>query len=93
MRFRSHTLDSPYLPGAQSDGTEGALWRDPPNYWEQIVWPAYVEAHEHIFENGEIERGSPSGKVKDLILIEGMEKSMAETIELVCSRLAEVAQK
>lgn len=40
----------------QSD-PEGSLWRDPPHYWEQIVYPAYVRANEHLFEGEDVERG------------------------------------
>lgn len=44
--------------GVQTNA-EGALWRDPPGYWEQIVWPAYVNAHEKLFVGGDIENGLP----------------------------------
>ena len=33
------------------------MWRDPPLYWEQIVWPAYVAAHKDMLEGGDIEHG------------------------------------
>jgi len=26
------------------------MWRDPPNYFEGLVWPAYVDAHRALFE-------------------------------------------
>lgn len=35
----------------------GGVWEDPPNYFDQIVYPAYVKAHEHIFEDGNVEKG------------------------------------
>lgn len=73
-------------PGAQSD-PEGGFWRDPPNYWEQIVWPAYVNAHKDILENGDVELGKSNGKVADLEIIEGLEKTMDETVEFVCEKL------
>ncbi|EJF57622.1 P-loop containing nucleoside triphosphate hydrolase protein [Dichomitus squalens LYAD-421 SS1] len=66
---------------------EGSLWRDPPNYWEQIVWPAYVAAHEQILENGDVEHGKPNGKVPGLLLFEGLEVGMSEMVERVCSVL------
>ncbi|KAG8750280.1 ribosylnicotinamide kinase [Serendipita sp. 396] len=37
---------------------EGSFWRDPPGYWDDIVWPAYLKAHERIFEGGDIDHGS-----------------------------------
>ena len=73
-------------PGVQSD-PEGSLWRDPPHYWEQIVWPAYVAAHEQILENGDVEHGKPNGRVRGLLLIEGLEMSMTEMVDRVCNVL------
>jgi nicotinamide/nicotinate riboside kinase len=77
---------TPFGHGVQSD-PEGALWRDPPNYWEQIVWPAYVKAHSSILEGADMDTAEPSGKVKDLVLIEGTKQSMGEMVEEVCKRL------
>ncbi|KAI0695952.1 P-loop containing nucleoside triphosphate hydrolase protein [Cerioporus squamosus] len=75
-----------YHTAVQSD-PEGSLWRDPPNYWEQIVWPAYVEAHEGILENGDVEHGQSNGKVAGLLVFDGLELSMSEMVERVCSVL------
>ncbi|KAI9066583.1 Flavocytochrome c [Trametes sanguinea] len=66
---------------------EGSLWRDPPNYWEQIVWPAYVDAHKDMLENGDVEHGKPNGKVPGLILLEGLELSMTDMVDRVCGVL------
>ena len=73
-------------PGVQSD-PEGTLWRDPPHYWEQIVWPAYVEAHEGMLEGGDIEHGQPNGTVPGLQLFEGLELSMNAMVDRVCTIL------
>lgn len=54
----------------QSD-PEGSLWRDPPNYWEQIVYPAYVRAHEHLFAGGDVENGEINSKYDDLLVLPG----------------------
>ena len=70
----------------QSD-PEGTLWRDPPEYWEQIVWPAYVDAHQGMLEGGDIEHGQPNGTVPGLILFEGLELNMSEQVERVCGVL------
>ncbi|TCD66720.1 ribosylnicotinamide kinase [Steccherinum ochraceum] len=69
---------------------EGGFWKDPPKYWEQIVWPAYVAAHRGIVENGDVERGKSNGKVESLEIIEGLEKTMDETVEFVCEKMLEV---
>lgn len=44
------------LPGVQTD-PEGSLWRDPPGYWESIVYPAYVQSSAGLFEGGDVEHG------------------------------------
>lgn len=45
------------LKSDPDDAAAGGVWTDPPNYFEQIVYPAYVKAHEQMFENGNIEHG------------------------------------
>ena len=74
----------------QSD-PEGALWRDPPNYFEQIVYPAYVKAHERLLTDGDVERGLPNGTVKDLILIESEKLTMDEVFEKACEAIVGVS--
>jgi len=52
------------------------FWRDPPEYFEKIVWPEYVKSHEHLFENGNV-----NGRLIDphIHLIEST--SMLEMVE------------
>jgi len=66
---------------------EGELWRDPPNYWEQIVWPAYIEAHKHVFENGNWESGASSGNVEDLLIIDELETGMTRAVNEACEKI------
>lgn len=59
---------------------DGEVWEDPPFYFDEIVWPAYLEAHAKMFENSDVEHGAllptsdenntDGGPVKDLVLIE-----------------------
>ena len=70
----------------QSD-PEGSLWRDPPNYWEDIVYPAYHDAHKDVFVDGDVEHGHLTSTVSGLILIEGLEISMSDAVEQCCSLL------
>jgi nicotinamide/nicotinate riboside kinase len=97
--------------GVQSD-PEGSLWRDPPHYWEQIVWPAYVEAHTGLFAAGDLARGAPApvapstsaavldgdsvphdgGPVKDLVVVEALEHSMGEIVDLACALLQKAVE-
>ena len=76
----------------QSD-PEGSLWRDPPNYWENIVYPAYLNAHKDIFTNGDVEHGQLTLNAGGLILIEGLEISMSDAVEQCCSVLKAMAEK
>ena len=38
---------------------EGSFWEDPPGYWDDIVWPAYLKAHHKMFQNNDVEHGQP----------------------------------
>ena len=31
------------------------FWEDPPGYVDKIVWPNYVDAHQFMFEDGDVE--------------------------------------
>jgi hypothetical protein len=73
----------------QSD-PEGTLWRDPPNYWEQIVYPAYLDAHYEMFEDGDVERGRPGNKVQGLVLLESLEMEMVDAVETCCEVLRDL---
>ncbi|KAH7339636.1 P-loop containing nucleoside triphosphate hydrolase protein [Rhizoctonia solani] len=48
---------------------EGALWRDPPHYWEQIVYPAYVNAHKHLFKGEDVEKGELTPEYANALLL------------------------
>ena len=77
----------------QSD-PEGALWRDPPGYWEDIVYPAYVEAHQELFVDGDTEKGKLSGKkVENLVLLETLQMTMSEAVERSCEVVKEFLVK
>ncbi|KAF5326235.1 hypothetical protein D9611_000069 [Ephemerocybe angulata] len=68
----------------QSD-PEGSLWRDPPGYWEDIVWPAYVDAHKDLFVDGDVENGQLSGeKVENLVLLDTLQLSMSDAVDKSC---------
>lgn len=75
----------------QSD-PEGSLWRDPPDYWDDIVYPAYLDAHKDIFVDGDVEHGRLTSTVSELILIEGLEISMSDAVEQCCSVLKEMVE-
>jgi hypothetical protein len=35
---------------------DGYIWSHPPNYWENVVWPAYLKAHKDLFAEGAVNR-------------------------------------
>lgn len=67
---------------------EGETWTDPPQYWEKIVWPAYINAHKHLFENDDIKAPTLSAKAKDLdlILFESMDAKMGHMVATVIDK-------
>jgi nicotinamide/nicotinate riboside kinase len=85
----SHHLHLVFIRGVQSD-PEGELWRDPPNYWEHIVWPAYIEAHRHVFEDGNWESGPSSGNIGELLIIDELEAGMTRAVNEVCEKAKQV---
>ncbi|KAJ7078836.1 P-loop containing nucleoside triphosphate hydrolase protein [Mycena belliarum] len=80
-----------YHTAVQSD-PEGTLWRDPPHYWEQIVYPAFVDAHAAVFEGGDVEAGAPSGKVAGLVLLESLSMSMEDAVSRSCEAICAFAE-
>lgn len=66
---------------------EGSLWQDPPNYWENIVWPAYLRAHAPIFDNGDAEDGQSNGTVPELFVLEGENTGMTVLFERACQEI------
>ncbi|KAJ8502029.1 hypothetical protein ONZ45_g11922 [Pleurotus djamor] len=66
---------------------EGDTWRDPPQYWEKIVWPAYVDAHKELFQDGDVVAGQLSGKVDDVILFESTETEMKDMVNTAMERI------
>ncbi|KAG8746322.1 ribosylnicotinamide kinase [Ceratobasidium sp. 414] len=84
-----------YHTAVQSDA-EGALWRDPPHYWEQIVYPAYARAHEHLFENGDVENGALSPTYAEELVVlpgEGYGKhmEMGEMVDVTAQRILDAS--
>lgn len=57
------------------------------------MYPAYVDANRDVFENGDVENGDPSGKIKGLILLESLKMDMNEAVDRCCTVLKEVASQ
>ncbi|GAA5889150.1 hypothetical protein JCM6882_009755 [Rhodosporidiobolus microsporus] len=67
---------------------EGSLWRDPPNYWDLCVYPAYLRAHKPLFVDGDVEAGPiDSAAIEGVKLFEakelGMEKMVVQSLEAI----------
>ncbi|KAG8902502.1 ribosylnicotinamide kinase [Tulasnella sp. 403] len=83
---------SGYFTAVQSD-PEGTMWRDPPQYWENIVYPAFLRAHQDLFENGDVEKGASTGKVPNLIVFNGLEYTMTDMLDRACRRISASAEE
>ncbi|BGO93599.1 ribosylnicotinamide kinase [Rhodotorula toruloides] len=76
-----------YHTAVQSD-PEGSLWRDPPDYWDKCVWPAYLKAHRPLFVNGDVESGAiDSSAIEGVELFEAKELSMDEMVDRAAARI------
>ena len=76
------------------DAAAGGVWVDPPNYFDQIVYPAYVKAHEDIFERGDVEKGAlrPAWEgLQVLAPLEG-EEEMTKAFQLSCQIILEACR-
>jgi len=66
---------------------EGDIWRDPPMYWEKVVWPAHVRAHRHIFKDEDVEKGDPNGKVKEMILFDSTATKVDDMLSAIMDKI------
>lgn len=76
---------------------EGTVWKDPPGYFDNIVWPAYQAAHERVFQHGQLEHGeaasgeaSAGGPVSDLIVLDarpGTDAEMSWLVDHTCEAI------
>lgn len=62
------------------------MWEDPPGYFDNIVYPAYVKAHADVFRDGDVEEGGAHPD-SGVVLIhpphgeEGMTAALGEACE------------
>ncbi|KIJ06758.1 hypothetical protein PAXINDRAFT_91531, partial [Paxillus involutus ATCC 200175] len=88
-----------YRTAGKGYSLSGTLWHDPPMYWEQIVYPAYVEAHQDMFEHGDVENGKLTGEkeVTGAVMMEpvkkGEEMTMDDMVRRSCEVLADFMDK
>ncbi|KDQ15268.1 hypothetical protein BOTBODRAFT_31926 [Botryobasidium botryosum FD-172 SS1] len=63
---------------------DGTIWEDPPHYWEQIQYPAYKRAHQHLYVDGDVENGRLSGEIDGLLLLDVKGMSMDYMLDASC---------
>ncbi|KAI0288107.1 hypothetical protein BC826DRAFT_1093141 [Russula brevipes] len=76
---------------AEQMNPEGAFWKDPPGYFEQLVYPAYIDANRSMFTDGDVERGSPL--LPGLVLIEPLQMGMDDIVARCCEELVSVLRR
>ncbi|CAG8607972.1 13816_t:CDS:2 [Funneliformis caledonium] len=68
----------------------GRRWVDPPNYFDQMVWPNYIKANDHIINRS----GGENDLLNDLIVLESNSLStLSENIEKVVKVILEKLSK
>lgn len=75
------------------EAAAGGVWEDPPNYFDNIVYPAYVTAHAGVFQDDDVENGAvnPSSGVMLIDLPEG-EEGMTKALREACATIEAAAE-
>jgi hypothetical protein len=72
------------------DAAAGGVWVDPPEYFTQIVYPAYLKAYGGMFKDGDVEHGALrkdwENQVQVLRPLEGADE-MSRAFELSCEAI------
>jgi nicotinamide/nicotinate riboside kinase len=90
---------NPIISGPNPFVLAGYVWQDPPGYWDNVVWPAYYETHQHLFSNHDVEHGDPVATddlprfdkysfgppVPRLIALKTQGQTITELIESACT--------
>ena len=77
------------------DAAAGGVWVDPPNYFEKIVYPAYITAHEQMFAGGDVEHGPlADGWTGRIGIVEPLEgaKEMTKAFDAACGDVAKAVR-
>jgi nicotinamide/nicotinate riboside kinase len=70
---------------------EGTFWKDPPEYFENLAYPAYVDAHRSMFTDADVEHGSTL--LPGLVVIEALQLSMDDMVAQSCEELLAVLRR
>lgn len=63
--------------------TEAGFWVDPPNYFENIVWPQYVKNHNYLFIDNDVNKELNTYAIKDLGLLSYQNESKTTLNDLI----------
>jgi nicotinamide/nicotinate riboside kinase len=66
--------------------TAGESWEDPPGYFDKIVYPAYIKAHQHMFDD--VETGELNPEWSDVTVLGSGD--MTSTFRESCERILAV---
>ena len=76
---------------------DGSVWTDPPDYFEQVVWPSYVEGNSGLFKNADVIHGAlqwplseqsvDGSPIRNLHLIDTEHLSVSEVCDIACDLL------
>lgn len=69
--------------------TLDGFWSDPPGYFDDVVWPNYVESHAKYFLEGNVEGEVDQVKCKGGVHIGPMEGRVVEVLEWVVNVIRE----
>ncbi|KAI9510063.1 P-loop containing nucleoside triphosphate hydrolase protein [Russula earlei] len=70
---------------------EGVFWKDPPGYFQELVYPAYVQAHRALFTDGDVEGGALLAP--GIVLIEPQQMNMDDIFTRCCEELVSVIRR
>lgn len=84
--LQSESVCSSLMADAE-DAEQGTVWTDPPGYFDNIVYPAYVKAHERVFTDG-VDSLLADQKITLIEPREG-EQGMMEALETACRAILE----
>ncbi|WVQ84569.1 hypothetical protein IAT38_006723 [Cryptococcus sp. DSM 104549] len=86
-----------YVLQHPDDAAAGGVWTDPPQYFEKIVWPGYIKAHEGVFDG--VESGplkpewGPEGKDLRVISPDEGVAGMTLAFDKSCQAIVEGCKK
>lgn len=73
--------------------TVEGFWVDPPNYFANIVWPAYVKHHSYLFIDNDVKLGLNPYAKEDLKLVDFNNDNSVSLYDLISWSLKEISQQ